>query len=79
MTRQDTISIAVMFTLIAAGGVYFYFDLQTDQYKTREFCMPRGYKKGFVRKPGEFGCVDRFGKHLLQRDILAEERLFNRK
>jgi hypothetical protein len=76
MTKADTLSIAVMFTLIAAGGVFFYFDLQTDWYKTREFCMPRGYKSGFIRKPGEYGCVDRFGRHLLKQDILSEERLF---
>jgi hypothetical protein len=74
MTREEKVTITFLFAFVAVGFAYFYYDLQTPWYKVKEFCKPRHYPGGFLRKNGKWGCVDRFGDHILMEDILIWEQ-----
>jgi hypothetical protein len=73
MTKEDKIAISCLFAFIAAGGIYFYYDLQTPWYKVKEFCKPRHFTGGFIKKNGKWGCINRYGNQIFMEDILIWE------
>jgi hypothetical protein len=75
MTRDDIVAISCLSAVVIAGGLWFYLHaLQTDRYKIMEFCRPRGYVGGFVKKEtGLLGCTASDGRRVLIRDIEQAE------